>query len=115
MIMYPPFVLKSQKLEKNLKSFIHTGSEIFIPDPKLLSTTYTLGLIIHLFIPNMNYSNHIQSSKTAVDSERNIHTGSYFIHAGSCFIHTGSEFICLLLTVPRIHLFRIQKYESEAD
>ena len=72
-------------------SFIHTVSEIFISDPKMFSTTYTSRLIIHLFIPCTNYSDCIQSSKTAVDSERNIHTWSYF--------HTGSEFtLCRLLS-----------------
>ena len=80
-----------QKLEKNLENFIHTVSEIFISDPKIFSTTYTSRLIIHLFISHTNYSDCIQSSKTAVDSERNIHTRSYF--------HTRSEFtLCQLLS-----------------
>ena len=91
-----PLSSNLKKLEKNLENVIHTGSKIFIPDPKLLSPTYTLRLIIHLFIPNTNYSPRIQSSKTAVDSERSIHTGSYF--------HTGSKFICCqLLSQEFIH------------
>ena len=28
--MYPTLVLKSQKLEKNLESFVHTGSKIIL-------------------------------------------------------------------------------------
>ena len=86
-----PLSSNPKKLEKNLENFIHTVSEIFISDPKIFSTTYTSRLIIHLFISHTNYSDCIQSSKTAVDSERNIHTWSYF--------HTGSEFtLCRLLS-----------------
>ena len=53
--MYPPFVLKSQKVGKESGEFIHTGSEIVIPDPILFIPDTILFIPdLILFLPDPN-------------------------------------------------------------
>ena len=60
------FVLKTSKILKESEEFysyrvwiIYTGSELFIPDPKLSPNCSRLRN--YLFMPNTNYSHHIRS------------------------------------------------------
>ena len=52
------FVLKTPKSWKDSEEFIHTGSKISKPDPKISLTAHTLGLF---FMPYMNCSHCIEN------------------------------------------------------
>ena len=106
--MYPPFVLKSQKLEKSGKLFIHTESEIIIPDLKLFSTTYTSRLTIllsftgcKLLIPCLKSKNDRWSQKKCSSRIRIYYTRFEVIYCPLTIqgiINTGSLTLRKLLS-----------------
>ena len=83
--MYPPFVLKSQKIEKFGDFYSYQVLFLFMPDPKYLYQNPPFILTgPELFLPG----------------PLRIPTGHYFYFYRIRFIHAGSKFIKSLLTIP---------------
>ena len=106
--MCTQFVLKSQKLRKNLKI-------LFIPDPKLQTGSEIIfqsltpwDKLFTCFAPDVSHSYCVRSPKTVVNLKENVRAGSEFIYTGSevirfsliiqGLIHAGSFMLLILLS-----------------